>query len=357
MSSTIQDIKDAGILVALAAGAYLIWKTVFQVEEKTCPPGYEPVNPCEGQIGWVGTLCNMGRNITGAFLDCKPISDPDISRCNALDKFDCIWKGNTWQDADCSCTQGTQPPKPGCTNGQTICQPATGTIEGCIDGQWVDTGYPCEARQDTCEEGTTKCEAGFLQECLRIAGFTKWQAVIENGDVKHCEQPGCPNAWEADYCPNSGGYWDEDLCSCVYPNKPIEPTCSANECVPGTVECQAGISHRCVPQGTGCEQFGIWAHGGHACDPVTNIVDCECGKIDLNNPPGTTCESACAGAPKGDPDWRSCLTKNFGYRCGAIGIWSEQSCHAVCGNDATWLPTGQCASPGQIEYAKCMGLM
>jgi hypothetical protein len=86
------------------------------------------------------------------------------------------------------------------------------------------------------------------------------------------------------------------LPGCVpYTEHPVAPTCAESECTPGEQLCDAnGISRICVPQGAGCEDRGIWSQGGNACKLATNIVQCECGLVDLNNPPGTTCESACA---------------------------------------------------------------
>jgi hypothetical protein len=115
--------------------------------------------------------------------------------------------------------------------------------------------------------------------------------------------------------------------------------------------CVDGISKICVPLGAGCEDKGIWSQGGQACKIASNIVDCSCGKVDLNNPPGTTCETACPIAAGVDcqasiKDFEVCIARE-----GKIVNW----CTDLAGNPLVAMlkkgyePAEEYTGPGQFD--------
>jgi|GEM_PF-5669794 len=241
-----QKLVDYGIIAGIALAAYFVYTAFFKKEApKVCPAGQHAVNPCEGQIGWPAFLCNLGRNVTGAFLDCKPDSG----------------------SGDLSCPAGSVLENGVCKPVNVPVVPLQRDSFGCL----IETQRWCPIDK-MCMDNARSC--------------TPEPSMIPS--------PGACYEWsptfhEWVYSPTMPG------CVPYYEIPPVIPRCAESECTPGVTMCDNGISKICVPLGIGCEDRGFWDTSKiDLCKELTNIVKCSCGLVDLNNPPGNTCQKACA---------------------------------------------------------------
>jgi len=337
-----QKLVDYGIIAGIGLAAYFVWTAFFKKEApKECPVGQHSVNPCDGQIGWPAFLCNLGRNITGAALDCKPDTEipvvpvvpgettapcTQLNLCKALDAF---------------------------SLGLVKCNPMP------ICNESVPNYAEAKRLADKLSAGS--CFTDTELTYARLSEPTLFNMIKDRGCVARPPHEQCPVNSEWDYilskcvstekmvtCPDGSQHYP-GFCPVVIPK------CAESECIPDTTMCDNGIPKVCIPLGTGCEDRGMWAVGGTACKPLSNIVDCSCGKIDLNNPPGTTCESACKGAP---PSWtipvdyatcmRACPTGRdiicWGTKevCAASGAVIPMPDHPGTYTDAAYLVKKEC---------------
>jgi hypothetical protein len=323
-----QKLVDYGIIAGIALAGYAVWTMFFKKEApKECPPGQHPVNPCEGQIGWPAFFCNAGRNITGAFLDCKP-NVPVIVPCTDVGGAKCKSEGGTWKDApDCVCT-GSKPPgnlNCECSPGQSeLCVSTGGTWHECMDDRITprcECVYPLPVvlprdehgclvgNQHYCGAPDHKCRDA-AQHCTPLTGKPgdcyEWD-VLSGRWIYSPSIPGCGIIT----CPDGSQHYKVN-CPVI-----VDP-CPASECIPTSTICIDGIPKVCVEGGVGCRDRGIWSPGGNACKPKTNIVNCPgCGLIDLANTPDGhmgTCAELCKPMPK-TCDWNcaqpACNSINF----------------------------------------------
>lgn len=253
-----QKLVDYGIIAGIAIAAFFIWNAFFKKEApKECPPGQHAVNPCEGQLGWPAFLCNLGRNVTGAFLDCKPDTIPGGTSTPTI-----------IPGVDLVCPDGTVLENGICKPVNVPAKPLPLDSFGCVMGlqKWCPIDKKCMDQSRSCTPDPALIPSpGACYEWSPT--FHKW--------LYSPSMPGCDPA----------------------SLKPVLPQCAESECTPGTAVCVDGISKVCEPLGTGCEDKGIWARGGNACKPATLLKQCPTGAwVDLNNPPGITLEEACAGS-------------------------------------------------------------
>jgi hypothetical protein len=315
-----QKLVDYGIIAGIALAAYFVWTAFFKKEApKQCPPGQTAVNPCEGQMGWPAFLCNLGRNVTGAFLDCKPDTTPGLDVCPA---------GSILEGGICKPVNVPVVPLPRDTFGCLL-----GTQRWCpIDEKCMDIARSCTP------DPALIPSPGPCYEWSPT--FHKW--------LYSPSMPGCESMIT---CPDGSEH---------YPgNCPVKiPKCAESECIPGTLVCVDGISKICVPLGAGCEDRGFWTTTTiDLCKLQSQIVDCSCGKVDLNNPPGNTCEKACAGYVAPGPCkknmWdamRSCGQtlpgKSFNL--------SKEGCENNNGVGNCYPTNGGWGNAAQVNYNNCL---
>lgn len=363
-----QKLVDYGIIAGVLLAGYFVWTAFFKKEApKECPPGQHAVNPCEGQMGWPAFLCNLGRNVTGAFLDCKPDVPGGGLPCADIGGAKCKSEGGIWKDApDCTCTGSTPP-------GNLDCGCTPGKKEDCVfvkGGKWIeceqDRKTPacrCEVPlpvvlpkdehgciigvQHYCDLPDLKCR-DIAQKCTPAAGKpgTCYEWDVLSG--RWIYSPSLPDCGIIT-CPDGSQHYKENC-----PVK-IDP-CPVSECTPGSIICASGIPKVCVEGGIECRDHGVWSIGGNACKPVSNIVDCRCGKVDLNNPPGTTCETACKGySPLG-----ACKVPMFDAMrgCGQTDpgkSWGGSRAECQFGGDLCFLNSqGLWVNEAQDNYNRCL---
>jgi hypothetical protein len=291
-----QKLVDYAIIGGILLAGAVVWSKFFaKAPDTTCPAGTHYVDVCaDADTGLGKWLCNAGRNLLGGGLDCKP------------DEIVCL-PGYTVQNGQCTATLPG-----GCTITNEDCKTADPRTYLNLDTcECTSSNYT-----DECTLGTNDCVTDpftgkkKVMDCIFVEPFgNRWQFV---------DPP--------IFC---GG---EDV--------PVVPVwhdpCGVSECEPGVTACFENVSHRCVSQGTGCEDRGIWSIGGNACQPATNIVDCGngCGLVDLNNPPGTTCEQVCSSiwTPGCVQDYNECLRLQQVNPGGQLrGFMNAQACAAMGG--------------------------
>jgi hypothetical protein len=314
-----QKLVDYGIIAGILFGAYVLWNFAFKTEKKECPVGQHAVNPCEGQIGWVGFLCTLGRNVTGALLDCKP------------DEIVCP-EGYTLQNGQCTAVFPG-----GCTITDAQCKAADPrTYLNLTDCQCHSSAYT-----DECTLGATKCEnvpggVGRLQhECIFVPVFgNRWQIAQPE---RTCS-PSMPGSCSGYDLIEGGRYLAArlDAGDCFTPEQ-IE---WARNCDP--------VMYNWV-RDLGCPETPV----------VPNIVDCGdgCGLVDLNNPPGTTCEEVCKPlwTPGCVQDVAECRRLNENTPGGLFsGFMSRSQCEGA-GYIFVDNPPGYCANQARLDYDKLRG--
>jgi hypothetical protein len=304
-----QKLVDYGIIAGVLLAGYVVWTMFFKKEApKECPAGQKAVNPCEGQIGWPAFLCNLGRNVTGAFLDCKPDITPGGDGCPAgsilengmckpvnipavptlYDQFGCVMQLQKWCPIDKKCMDNTRS----CTPDPALI-PSPGACY-----EWSPT-------------------------------FHQW--------LYSPSMPGCESMIT---CPDGSMHYPGNCPTVI-------PKCAESECTPGATLCADGISKICVPLGIGCEERGFWANTTiDFCKAATNIVDCACGKVDISI--AGSCAKACAGYVP--PNYTTatyfqCLKEHptpvpSGFMCGQI---TPEGCKAQYGSDVEMV-NGCCES-------------
>ena len=284
------DLKNYGLIAALIGGAYLVWQYVYASPTKKCPTGQHAVNPCDNQIGLPAQLCNFGRNLTGAALDCK---------------------------ADIAIT---------CDPGYNL-----------VDGVCVAIGPGgCNVMAETCnqpppagryylDETTCTCkEKNYTDECILGANECLSVPLTEGGWGKRVLDcifvPVLGNRWQVRSPMEACGGDALPVVTPVNPSdtalKACEDACGPND---GTLKWA-----NCHLQCEGLPEI--------PAPPATNIVKCSCGLIDLMNPPGTTCESACKTAPTLMPipvETIQQINARCGLRFSAFGM-SKSACLAQC---------------------------
>jgi len=229
------DESDIGILAALGIGAYLIWSRLSAGTSKAC----------DTLVGLPRVLCEIGWQVAGG----TTVFDQD-KICASL--------GGTWNESTGMCLIAPHTPLP--RDGH-----------GCL----LNTQHWCDS-DNQCRD--------IAQGCTPAAGcppYTEWSPLFSK----------CIATGEMITCPDGSTHYPGNC-----PSVTVIPKCQVSECSPGQTICDNGIPKICLPSGSGCEGSGFWATTNiDLCKPPSMIVDCSCGKIDLNNPPGTTCETACKG--------------------------------------------------------------
>jgi len=203
---------------------------------------------CAGLAGLPKWLCMFGDFIIG-YKNCYPGFD---LACGAM--------GGNYNTDTCECTQ---------------IKPLEHDEHGCLK----HTQHFCDTDKKCLDKAQACTPIGEAPDCK------EWSPTDARWVFSPSKCKPCPTGQHRD-----AAY------TCI-PDKVLCPIPS--ECTPGDIACFDGVSKRCVPQGTGCETRGIWSKGGNGCK-TSNIVQCSCGKVDLNNPPGTTCQSACPTVFTGD---------------------------------------------------------
>ena len=239
-------------------------------KEPTCPAGTHFADQCADVQGLPKVLCEIGRFASGG-LGLECVPDAVIP-IKPLERDDhgCLLGTQHYCETDKLCRDIAQ-----------ACTP----IEGCPPNtEWSPTH----------------------NKCISVGGMID--------------------------CPGSNVHTYPELCPGV---NPIIPACPMpNECTPGEIVCDNGISRLCVSQGTGCEERGIWAKGGNACKAPSMLVQCSCGTVDLIS--GITCEQACAPGE----------LESFVAACNAQGGF-HQPCNSVKNLDAGFERLGLSYHEGQ----------
>lgn len=294
-----QKLVDYAIIAALIGGAYVIYSKFFATAPpKTCPAGQHYVDVCaDAGTGLGQWLCNAGRNLLGGSgLDCK------------ADEVVCA-PGYTLQNGQCTAILPG-----GCTITDADCKKA--------DPRTYLNLNTCECTSsnftDECTLGSNDCAyvpgvGKRVLECIFVPTFgNRWQVL----------QPETP----------CGGDTETEICveSCRW-----APTQHAKE------NCEAECRGLPWP----------WP-----VTPQTNIVDCGngCGMVDLNNPPGTTCESVCRDiwTPGCVQDIPECLRLNTHTPGGMFaGFMSKSQCEGA-GYIFVNKPPGYCANQARLDYDK-----
>lgn len=321
-----QKLVDYGIIAGILFGGYVLWNFAFKTEKKECPVGQHAVNPCEGQIGWVGFLCTLGRNVTGAVLDCKP----DAIVCP---------EGYTLQNGQCTAILPG-----GCTITDADCKTADPrTYLNLTTCKCTSQNYT-----DECVLGATECRSvplntgGWgkrLMRCIFVPTFgNRWQVGSPETPCSGDLPPIIPDTPCGGYGLREGGEY-------------LTMKLNAGLCF---LEKEIAWAKECDPI------MYSWIKDSKCQDEPqerpTNIVDCGngCGLVDLNNPPGTTCEQVCKPlwTPGCVQDIEECLRLNTHTPGGMFaGFMSKSQCEGagyIFVND----PLNYCANQARLDYDK-----
>ena len=354
-----QKLVDYAIIAGIIGGGYVIWSKFFAGSPKpTCPAGKHYEDVCAAADTGLGKwLCNAGRNLLGgSVLDCKD----DVVTCP---------KGYTLKNGQC-----TSDNPGGCALTDAQCKAA-------VPGSYLNqTTCVCDSANytDQCTLGATQCalvpgagnipDRHLTEECIFVATFgNRWQIKSPQTVCGSTTDP----ATGMIKCAN--GMW-------VYPNVPCPDTVDPNICAGEKVSEAVGYISAAAARGQCLPAYIRDWVGACALDhptvrdllntltlydycdhpkPTSDIHDCSCGKVDFNNPPGTTCESACAGAPTAhtpqNPEQCNLALKgSCGNRFMAFGM-DEKTCLAQCSGGGCGLDAnGLCRNDAERCYQYAM---
>ena len=309
------------------------------------------VGPCDdGDECTGGDLCLDGVCVPGPIDLCPPCSsDDDGLACDDGDlcngKVVCVDGKCTWSEVVQSCVDNVPYD---CTVPE--CDPSTGLCvdEPVEDGVTCDDGDACTG-QDTCTKG--EC-AGVPVLCDDTDACTVDSCNADSGECVHVGvECADENECTTDSC--------DALAGCVF--VPVECD-DAGFCTDDSCEPDVGCIHTNLPDGTPCDEPGIWLCAAGQC--VECVPTCD-GKMCGPDECGGNC-GECDG-PQDSCVGGQCICQPACeyIQCGPDGCGGTCECYGdcVCQDDGTclepeWVGKEPCYSgpdcgPGEVCNGAC----